>query len=178
MLSFWFRVWLSCQWCDHCPCRMQPSTMIHASNVTFYTHSMLVRVDKHLFDFRDLSYTGGQFLFDFVHSLGKYPNKIHILPSRNSKDNLIALAVIRGGEAGVMLKPTIKGVLPFIYLWRLQRWFREKLMQRRALAVMMCAQARLGQDSPLAVLPVDLLASHIVAPLLCGRALQRTSFCF
>ncbi len=136
--------------------------MVHAPNATFYQQSMLVRVGKQLFDFRGMEYTGREFWEEFVHDQGggRYPKRIHVWPSRN-RDNLVALAIIRGGDAAVMLKPTIKGVLPLVYVWRIQRLFRRKLFERRALAVMMGTHWRLGERSPLACLPVDVVVAVI-----------------
>ena len=97
---------------------------------------------------------------------GKYPKRIHVWPSHAS-DNLIALASIRGGDDAVFLKPTLNGVLPFIYMWRIQRLFRRKLAERRVLAVMMGTHWRLGAGSALGCLPVDVVAREIGALLLC-----------
>lgn len=140
--------------------------MIHALDATFYTQCMLVRVGKQLFDFRGLDYTGEDFWTDFVLAKegGKYPTRIHVWPSHDS-DNLLALASIRDcdDDVTVFLKPTLNGVLPFIYVWRIQRLFRRKLAERRALAVMMGTHWRLGAGSALGCLPVDVVAREIVA---------------
>jgi hypothetical protein len=142
--------------------------MIHAPEATFYAQCMLVRVGKQLFDFRGLDYTGKDFWADFVlaEEGGKYPKRIHVWPSHDS-DNLIALVSILCGDDAVFLKPTLNGVLPFIYMWRIQRLFRRKLAERRVLAVMMGTHWRLGADSALGCLPVDVVAREIGALLLC-----------
>ncbi len=147
--------------------------MIHApaTNASFYPHSMLVRVGNKMFDFKGYENLGRQFWDKYVldrEGVGegdRFPKRIHIFPTKTS-DNLVGIAVIRGGHMGIPVKPTIKGVLPLFYMWRIQRLFRRKLMEKRVLAVMMSTHWRLGERSSLACLPEALVACEIGARLL------------
>jgi hypothetical protein len=148
--------------------------MLHAQNASFYPQSMLVRMGNRIFDFKGYDHLGRQFWDKYVmdqEGVGDgaiFPKRIHVFPTTTS-DNLVGVAVIRGGHVGILLKPTIKGVLPLFYIWRIQRLFRRKLLEKRVLAVMMSTHRRLGERSPLACLPEALVAREIGTQLLIGK---------
>ena len=133
---------------------------------------MLMRVGNQMFDFKGYENLGVQFwekyVLDHREGLGegdRFPKRIHVFPTKTS-DNLVGVAVIRGGNLGILLQPTINGVLPLFYMWRIQRWFRRMLKEKRVLAVMMSTHWRLGERSPLACLPEALVAREIGSRLL------------
>ena len=138
--------------------------MIHAHNATFYSHSMFIRVGNRLYDFQGLEYAGRRFWQDFVLDREYARGKIHTWPLWSRDNQLVAFAVITGRscDLAIELKPTIKnGVFPIVYVWRIQRWFRRMLKERRVLTVMMSTHWRLGERSSLACLPEALLAREI-----------------
>jgi hypothetical protein len=145
--------------------------MLHAQNASFYKQSMLVRVGNQMFDFKGYDNRGVEFWDKYVldqDGVGegdRFPKRIHVFPASTS-DNLVGVAVIRGGNLGILLQPTINGVLPLFYMCRIQRWFRRKLLEKRVLAVMMSMHWRLGERSPLACLPEALIAREIGSRLL------------
>ena len=125
-----------------------------------------------MFDFKGYENLGVQFwekyVLDHREGLGegdRFPKRIHVFPTKTS-DNLVGVAVIRGGNLGILLQPTINGVLPLFYMCRIQRWFRRMLKEKRVLAVMMSMHRRLGERSPLACLPKALVAREIGSRLL------------
>ena len=147
--------------------------MLHAQNASFYPQSMLVRMGNRIFDFKGYDHLGRQFWDKYVmdqEGVGDgavLPKRIHVFPTTTS-DNLVGVAVVRGllYHTCILVKPTINGVLPLFYMWRIQRWFRRILKERRVLAVMMSTHWRLGERSSLACLPEALLAREIGALLL------------
>ena len=148
--------------------------MIDTPYATFYPSSMFVRIGKRLYDFSGWDNMDFQFWFEFVHgqnnllreiqngteSTIELESTVKLWPSQGDLTG-VAYATMGETPSVVILKPTVKGRLLIVHVWRLQRIFRRKRFERRALSVMMAAHPRLGKESLLAGLPTDLLGSLV-----------------
>ena len=153
------------------------SPLIDLPYATFYPHSMFVRIGKRLYDFKGWDSMDLQFWKDFIHGQNEIHTRdtrlsVHLWPSM-TPDNLSGIAYVASGKTPsvVILKPTIQGKLLIVHIWRIQRLFRRKLFERRALPVMMASHPRLGERSLLGSLPADILSKILLGTRTTDEAL-------
>ena len=121
--------------------------MIHTGNVTYYPKAGLMRHGKTLYDWRHMLLSNW-FWREFIDSK---PNVVH---TKLQVDSLlrdcffiiIKISARPATPATVYVSPLFRGVLPVIYVWRIQRAMRRFLTSRReqqGLALAMGLHARL-----------------------------------
>lgn len=149
---------------DACPepcifaCRCQLSSrMIHMPDATFYPHIMFFRVENCMYNARGFV-LGRHFWEQLIQNSYDIGRSVHVWPSYNYH-RLNGVMIVKG--IAVMLNPTVAGVLPVVFVRRIQRTFRRRLLERRMLAAMLASHIRLGIDSLLASVPEDLMRTLI-----------------
>ena len=143
----------------------------NGENASFYPRSGCFRVGRLLYNAREV-WMGTHFWDHFIRNPGI--SKIVFTHTQGKKFNAWLRLTAESGLSGfeVFIDPTIGGIFPVIYVWRIQRQIRRFLrrsLEQRILAVMMSSHPLLGCQSCLANVPLDVMQEHIISLKNCNQ---------
>lgn len=157
----------------NCSCPRE-STMILGSDATLYPKAGCFRVGRVLLNARSLYSSIGEHVWEML--IHNPPGISQRMLFPDGGFNMICVCIkleATGGGIAFALEPYIDNrLMPLTCVCRIQRAIRHYLERQkfewRALAVMMAAHPRLGDQSCLQMIPEDVLCRQIIIPFL-GR---------
>lgn len=143
-----------------CKCEKNVFEVMRSKDASFYPKAGLFRVEGVLLNARKLEKAVGRHLWQLIvyDPINVSKRVIHSWPARCLYR--LTLRTATGTGITALLSPTVNGVFPFIHIRRIQRAIRRYLQRNwemRAISVAMAWHPRLGADSCLAAIPIDLI---------------------
>jgi hypothetical protein len=149
------------EWFGVCQCSTEGMEMLHLGEASYYPSLGFYRCGRRLFCIHSFCRAGRHFWPKVLQALTDLEVET-LLP--DGTQHMFFLNMRTHGMQ-FPLRPALRGIVPIIFLWRIQRAVRKWLDHRRevrSLTLMMVSHARLGEESELALLPVDLIRQNIL----------------